>query len=55
MRRLPVLVQPSSARPVEPVRRGSSFAEKQESYPALVLVVRSRRDLAGLLAFRFPG
>jgi hypothetical protein len=34
-------VQPSSARPVEPVRRDSSFAEKQESYPALLLVVPS--------------
>ena len=36
-------VQPSSARPVEPVRRDSSFAEKQESYPALLLVVQGER------------
>jgi hypothetical protein len=41
--RLLLVVQPSSARPVEPVRRDSSFAEKQESYPALLLVVRSGR------------
>jgi hypothetical protein len=34
-RRLPVLVHPSSERTVEPVRQDSSFAEKQESHPAL--------------------
>ena len=37
-------VQPSSARPVEPVRRDNSFAEKQESYPALLLVVQGDSD-----------
>jgi hypothetical protein len=48
---LPLIVQPSSARPVEPVRRDSSFAEKQEFYPALLLVVRCRRDAGRLAGF----
>jgi hypothetical protein len=43
--RLLVVVQPGSARPVEPVSRDSSFAE-QEFYPALLLVVPSGRELA---------
>jgi hypothetical protein len=43
-----LLVQLSSERTVEPVRQDSSFAEKQESHPALLLLVlsgRLRRDL----------
>jgi hypothetical protein len=35
--------RPSSERMVEPVRQDSAFAEKQESRPARLLVVRSRR------------
>jgi len=38
--RLLLLVHLSSDRTVEPVRQDSSFAEKQESHPALLLVVR---------------
>jgi hypothetical protein len=34
-----LFVHPSSERTVEPVRQDSSFAEKQEPHPALVLVV----------------
>lgn len=30
---------------VEPVRHDSSFAEKQEPHPALVLIVRSERPI----------
>src|SRR5688572_4825226 len=36
-------VQHSSERTLEPARRHSSFAEKQESHPPLLLVVRSGR------------
>jgi hypothetical protein len=38
-----VVVQPSSARTLDPVRRDNSFAEKQESHPARLLVVPRRR------------
>jgi hypothetical protein len=38
----PVFVQLSSERTVEPVRRDSSFAGKQASYPTLLLVVLTR-------------
>ena len=41
--RLLVVVYRSSERTVEPVRQDSSFAEKQEPHPALVLVVPSGR------------
>jgi hypothetical protein len=44
--RLLVLVHLSSERAVEPVRRDSPFAEKQESHLALLLVVPSRRLIA---------
>ena len=37
--RPPVLVQPSSERTLDPVRRDNSFPEKQESDPARLLVV----------------
>jgi hypothetical protein len=48
MRRLPVLVQPSSERTLDPVRRDNSFAEKQESHSARLLIVdASMRELAG--------
>ncbi len=42
--RLLVVVHLSSERTVEPVRQDSSFAEKQESHPALLLVVQPGRD-----------
>jgi hypothetical protein len=51
--RLLVVAQPSSARPGEPVRRDSSFAEKQESYPALLLVVLSGHGSCQTLRDRF--
>jgi hypothetical protein len=38
-----LLVQPSSEPMVEPVRQASSFAEKQESRPARLLVVLGER------------
>ena len=53
--RLLRFVQPSSARPVEPVRRDSSFAEKQESYPALLLVVLCEHLVAGSEMTAFVG
>jgi hypothetical protein len=53
--RLLLLVQPSSARPVEPVRRDSSFAKKQESYPALLLVVEAVAQTVGALGLAGAG
>jgi len=41
--RLLVVVHLSSERTLEPVRQDSSFAEKQESHPALLVVVPSGR------------
>jgi hypothetical protein len=41
---VPVLVHSGSERTVEPVRQGSSFAEKAESHPDFVVVVQ--RDCA---------
>jgi hypothetical protein len=43
---LPGFVQPSSERTLNPVRRDNSFAEKQESHPARLLVVLSDSDLS---------
>jgi agmatinase len=45
LRALPVFVQLSSERARQAVRQDSSFARKQESPPALLVVVRSERDL----------
>jgi hypothetical protein len=39
--RAPPIVHLSSERMLEPVRRHSSFAEKQESHDALLFLVRS--------------
>jgi hypothetical protein len=41
--RLLLVVQPSSDRTLDPVRRDNSFPEKQECHLARLLVVRRRR------------
>jgi hypothetical protein len=41
--RLLVVVQPSSERTLDPVRRDNSVVEKQESHPARLLVVQGER------------
>ena len=46
-RALSRFVHRSSERTVEPVRQDSSFAEKQESHPARLLIVRSGRLARG--------
>ena len=50
---LRLIVQLSSERTLEPVRRDSCFAEKQESDPALVLAVRSARPAPEFGGARF--
>src|SRR5215207_8430283 len=42
-----LVVHLSSERAVEPVRQDSSFSEKQESHPALLLVVPGSRLVSG--------
>jgi hypothetical protein len=41
---LPLIVQLSSERTLESVRQDSAFAEKQDSHPALLVVVPSERE-----------
>ena len=38
-----VFVHPSSERTLEPVRQDGSFAEKQQSHPALLFLVQGER------------
>ena len=48
-----VFVHLNSERTLEPVRHDGSFAEKQESYPALLVVVRLESIWRGLPALAF--
>jgi hypothetical protein len=52
---LPVIVRLSSERARQAVRQDCSFATKQESRPALLVVVRSGRLMAALRQARKPG
>ena len=52
---LPRIVQPSSERTLDPVRRNSSFAEKQESHLTRLLAVRSGRSRPELGDLRLNG